>query len=115
MTLRKHLGVAVATLAAAASVAASMAAPAWAADRRVTIVNKTGYTMVRFYASSVDARGWEEDILGVDTLPSGRSVRVNIDDGSGACMYDFKAVFNDGDELTRSAINVCRIATYTYN
>ena len=98
----------------AALMVASIAAPAVAQDRRVRIINDTNHTMVRFYASNSSRTDWEEDILGRAVLPSGRSVVVNIDDGSGACLYDFKAVFDDGDELTRGQINVCKISEYRY-
>jgi hypothetical protein len=47
-------------------------------------------------------------------LPAGSRVRINIDDGSGACIYDFKARFSDGDELIRYRINVCEITEYRY-
>ncbi len=83
-------------------------------DRRVTIKNRTGWTMLRFYASDSRSDDWEEDILGQDILEDGQDVRINIDDGSGACLYDFKAVFTNGQELTRSRINVCEISDYTY-
>ncbi|WP_374248245.1 hypothetical protein [Thermomonas sp.] len=86
-----------------------------AADRRVRIVNNTSYTMVRFYASRVSSGSWEEDILGESTLRPGRSVRIDIDDGSGACVYDFKAVFSDGDAVIREGVNVCKVGEYTYN
>ena len=85
-----------------------------AADRHVRIINKTSYTMVRFYASRSSTSDWEEDILGDDVLRSGSSVRINIDDGTGACIYDFKAVFSNGNEATRGKINVCEIGEYTY-
>ena len=83
-------------------------------NRRVTIHNQTGWTMLRFYASDARSSSWEEDILGSDTLASGRSWTVNIDDGSGACVYDFRAEFTNGEVLTRSGINVCEIADYYY-
>ena len=83
-------------------------------DRRVRIINATGVTMTHFYASNSGRNDWEEDILGEDVLPSGASVRINIDDGSGACIYDFKARFADGDELIRYRINVCEITEYRY-
>ena len=83
-------------------------------DRRVRIINNTSYTMQRFYASNVDTDDWEEDILGNDVLRPGRSVTINIDDGTGHCMYDFKAVFSNGRSLVRQGINVCRITSYTY-
>jgi hypothetical protein len=85
-----------------------------AADHRVTIINETNSTMVRFYASNSGRSSWEEDILGNRILKPGQSVRINIDDGSGACIYDFRADFDDGDKLTRNRINVCEISTYRY-
>jgi hypothetical protein len=83
-------------------------------DRRVRIINATGVTMTHFYASNSGQNDWEEDILGQDVLRSGASVMINIDDGSGACIYDFKARFADGDELERYRINVCQITEYRY-
>ncbi len=88
---------------------------AHAADRRVEIVNKTGMTLTHFFASNSGARSWEEDILGRDTLADGESVEININDGSGACKFDFKAVFETGKSLEKGNINVCEISTYTYN
>ena len=84
-----------------------------AQNRVVTIGNYTGVTMVRFYASNTSRSSWEEDILGSSVLPSGRSVNVNIDDGSGACMFDLKAVFADGDELIENNFNVCRQSSWS--
>jgi Fe-S cluster assembly iron-binding protein IscA len=83
-------------------------------NRRVRVHNQTGWTMLRFYASDSRTSDWEEDILGADTLAAGRSLSINIDDGSGACVYDFKAEFTNGQTLTRFNINVCQIADYYY-
>lgn len=83
-------------------------------DRRVRIINATGVTMTHFYASNSGEGDWQEDILGQDVLASGASVRINIDDGSGACLYDFRARFADGDVLERYRINVCQISEYRY-
>jgi hypothetical protein len=103
-------------LAAATAIllSASFVIEASAADRRVEIINKTGRTLVEFYASITTTDDWEEDILGTDTLDNGDSVVVNIDDGSGKCRYDFKAVFADGQELIRKNVNVCQIESFTY-
>ena len=100
--------------AVAAALVAATALPAAALDRRVRIVNNTGYTIVEFYGSHRDARTWEEDILGYDVLPSGSSVNINFDDGTGYCIFDFKAVFNNGREAIDRNINICQIATFTY-
>jgi hypothetical protein len=88
---------------------------AGAANRKVDIVNKTGMSMTHFYASNSGTNSWEEDILGQNVLDNGETIEINIDDGTGACRFDFKAVFADGDSLVRRGINVCQIGTYTYN
>jgi len=90
------------------------AVPAVALDRVVTIVNNTKFTIVRFYGSNKGSRSWEEDILGNDVLGPFQSVRIDFDDGSGYCKFDFKAIFNDGDELVQNNVNVCEISTFTY-
>jgi hypothetical protein len=96
---------------------AAVSAPVQSRDgmnRRVRIHNNTGWTMLRFYASDSRVTSWEEDMLGRGTLAAGNSIMMNIDDGSGACLYDFKAEFTNGQVLTRFNINVCQIADYYY-
>jgi hypothetical protein len=84
-----------------------------AQDRHVSVINETSRTLVSFYASNILRPGWEEDILGFNVLAPGHSVRVNIDDGTGYCWFDLKAVFADGSEAVRYGVNVCRIETWT--
>jgi len=103
------------TAMAALAVTATTALPAFALDRRVKIVNDTGYVLVEFYGSNKGSDSWEEDILGRDVLRSGSSVMIDFDDGTGYCKFDFKAIFDDGDELIRKGVNICEIGTYTYN
>ncbi|WP_430911855.1 hypothetical protein [Methylobacterium sp. sgz302541] len=100
--------------AAALAMAALVAVPADAANRHVDIVNKTGLSMHHFYASVTGTDDWEEDILGKDTIEDGETFDINIDDGSGKCKYDFKAVFENGKSLVRNNVNVCSISTFTY-
>ncbi len=83
-------------------------------DRRVVIVNKTSTSIKEFYASSTGARSWQEDILGNDVLQSGNSVQINIDDGTGYCKYDFRAVFEDGTESVKRGVNVCEVGKFTF-
>ena len=84
-----------------------------AQDRNVRVINETSRPLVQFYASNISRPGWEEDILGWDTLAPGSSVLANIDDGTGHCHFDLKAVFSDGNAVVRSNVNVCRIDTWT--
>ncbi len=91
-----------------------IAGSASAEDRRVRIVNDTGYTLQEFYGSNVGSDSWEEDILGYDVIGPYSSLIIDFDDGSGYCLFDFKAVFSDGDVLIRKRVNVCEISSYTY-
>ena len=93
--------------------ALSMPDIATAADRRVRIINASNVTLSRFFASNAGRRTWEEDILGNSVLPAGHSVTINIDDGSGACMFDFKAVLSNGRTIESYGMNVCQITSWT--
>lgn len=103
-----------ASLALALAVVAATTISAAALDRRVRIINDTSYDIIYFYASNTGTNSWQEDILGRDILPAGYNVVINIDDGTGYCKYDFKAVFEDGEELTDYGINVCEVSSFTY-
>ena len=105
----------VATSLSIATLAFVLSTPdiAAAQDRRVRITNGTNTTVTRFHASNTNRRNWEEDILGSSVLPAGRSVMINIDDGSGACMFDFKAVLANGRTVEAYGMNVCRITSWT--
>lgn len=91
-----------------------LAQPSSAADRRVEVINKTSHDIVNFYASNVGTNSWEEDILGVSVLPPNSSAVINIDDGSGYCKFDFKAVFSDGGSAVKGGNNVCELETFTF-
>jgi len=94
-------------------VLAASTVAAQAQNRWVTVENVTGVTMREFYASNRDQRTWGNDWFGPSfMLSSGRSIDFNIDDGSGYCIYDLKAVFVDGDEVTSMGFNVCELGTW---
>lgn len=97
-----------------ASCVALSASSAWAADRRVRVNNQTSVDIVAFFASNKGENSWQEDILGSEILTSGSSVTINIDDGSGYCKYDFRAVFADGDDLIKYDNNVCEMSEFNY-
>lgn len=86
-----------------------------ALDRRMKIINNSSMAIREFYASNTGTNNWEEDILGVNVLAPGESVIINIDDGSGYCKFDFKAIGEDGREAIAGDINVCEMETFTFN
>jgi hypothetical protein len=101
-------------LALAALILTGASGTASALDRHVEVVNGTSFKITEFYASSVGTKTWEEDILGKDVISPGESWSINIDDGTGYCKYDFKAVFVDGDTAEKDGVNVCEISKFTF-
>ena len=112
MRVRAHVFLAAAMIAAS-SLAAPFPlraedAPARPVDRRVDIINDTDVTMIEFYATNVGVDGWGKDHLGDRTLDAHGRITLDFEDGSGACWFDFKAVFDDGDVVVRRRFNVCK-------
>ncbi len=104
-----------ASFAALAAMATALTpTQAEALDRWVTIHNYTGYDIVRFHGSHIGTNSWQEDILGNSILPAGQSININFNDGTGYCVFDFRAEFNDGDVLIREDVNVCEIGNFYY-
>ena len=90
-----------------------LAVPALAQERSVQIVNDSGFTITNFYASTLGAADWQEDVLGGQSVASGQTATVNFAD-TGECTYSFRAVFDDGDEAIQD-IDVCSVTSVTYN
>ena len=78
-------------------------------DRRVLLINNSHETIREFHASNVSRSDFEEDILGDRVIPPGGQMVINIDDRSGYCRYDFLAVFNSGQRLVKSGVDVCTV------
>jgi len=83
-------------------------------NRDVRVHNQTGWTMTYVYAASTGSETWGGDLLRSRTLAPGDSLVMTINDGSGACRYDLRAVFDNGEALRRNNIDVCRIADYYF-
>ncbi|MBC6434872.1 hypothetical protein FM036_32850 [Nostoc sp. HG1] len=109
MTTMRAMGM----LLAAATMAFGATA-ATATDRQLTVVNATGDTMVRLYATNSGRDDPAEDLLGDRILKPGQSVRVAIGDGSGGCKFDLRAQFSGDKVLARPAVDVCAASTYRY-
>lgn len=99
---------------ALAALSLALAVPAVAQDRSVQIVNQSGFAITNFFASTMGAADWQEDVLAGQTVNSGATLTVNFDDGSGECAYSFRAVFEDGDEAVGD-IDICSGNSITIN
>lgn len=109
----------VAAAIALSTISLFASAPAQAESVSFTLVNRTSRALEEFYASPPSTDSWEEDILGVDVLNPGESVKITIDDSREDCQYDFKGVLGPGSGVGRGAlvqsnVNVCDGGTYEY-
>jgi hypothetical protein len=82
-------------------------------DRTVYVINNSSGMLVDFYASNSGQVSWQEDLLGGRVIRSGDAAPAYIDDGTGSCRYDLKAVFSDGTTATEWGFNVCEQASWT--
>ena len=83
-------------------------------DYTFTLTNETSVDMVEFYASPQTASDWEANVLANKTVgANGDWTTVTLSESRG-CMYDFLAVFADGDKLEKFGINVCELENHIY-
>ena len=76
-------------------------------DRRVMIINERSSDMLRLYGSRTTTGEWEENIF-AQPLRAGAKRVINFDDGTGACLFDFRAIFKDNQTIHQWSFNVCR-------
>ena len=84
-------------------------------NREVSLVNNTKETIFYLYWSNTGSGSWGEDRLGSNVLSEGQQWNVTVDDGSGACRFDFRAVTASGREIERRDVNVCGVFTVTFD
>jgi hypothetical protein len=97
---------------AAALIASSI--PAQAVERSMTLVNETGFDIVEFYGSTGTKDGGDENLLTNGALVAGSSMDVEFADHNGYCLFDFRAVFEDGAEIVTEDVNVCDWKEFYY-
>ncbi len=102
-------------LSAAALLFAASTSFAFAEDVKFTLDNQSDYTIDEFYASPANTDSWGEDILGQDVLEGGGSGTVTIADSSDQCVYDLKAVDEDGVEHELTDLDICARPNVTFN
>lgn len=87
--------------------------PALAETLSFTLENKTSNMIVQFYATAADG-GTRSELLKKKGLFGGQSRQLTIADGSDACVYKIRAVF-EGDSFydVRDEIDFCESDTYT--
>lgn len=82
-------------------------------DRRMVIVNESPRIIREFYATNSGVNSWGRDLLGREVIRPGQRYIFNFDDGTGYCLFDFRAVLDDGRPVERYRVNVCENVSWT--
>ncbi len=91
----------------------AMAGAAQAGTQDFTLTNATGYQIDSIFVSPTTQSSWEDDVMGRDALADGEAVDITFDAPDGQCMWDLKAVYNDGEEAVWIGFNLCTLSSIT--
>jgi hypothetical protein len=78
-----------------------------------TLVNETGVEIDKVYISPHDKDDWEEDILGEDTLASGKSVDIKFHRDETAAEWDLRVEDSKGNSIEWENLNLLKISKLT--
>ncbi len=81
--------------------------------REVTVRNETDAILLQVFAAPPNAPGRGPDRLGDNIIPAGREGRLRLG-RTRDCVFDVTAIFEDGEEETRPAVNLCRDSRVTF-
>jgi hypothetical protein len=81
-------------------------------DRRMDVINDTDRAVQSFYATNSTIKNWGRDLLGQDVIPPKQSYRFDFDDGTGRCIFDLRAVLDNGRVFERYKVNVCTATSW---
>lgn len=103
------------TFGSLAVAAAALVAPgvASANDADFTLVNRTGYQIDEVYISPHSSSKWGRDVMGDGALGNARQVKITFPHGNGACIFDLKVKYEDGDTAEWSKVDLCEYTTIT--
>jgi hypothetical protein len=79
-------------------------------DLDFTLVNYTGVEIEALFVSPHTTNEWEEDVLGVDTLPSGKSVLIRFPDNETAEYWDLRVEDDEGTYIYWRKLNLSEIS-----
>lgn len=85
--------------------------------------NIVDFALLKYYSASVNQaklpavglgmEHYQGSAVNPDNMGAGASADVSFEDGSDNCLYDLRAIAEDGRELDARQINFCEISDYT--
>ncbi len=94
---------------------ASMATGVFADPRDFDIVNNSSVVLTNIYIAPSSSDNWEEDTMGEDVLNPGDTVHMTFDGTGSECLYDIKAVGQQGQVGYLYKVNLCSVDTVTFS
>jgi len=95
------------TVIAAATIGL-FAANAMANDADFKLINRTGYQIDKVYVGPSSSRSWGKNIMGRGALADGEYVKITFPHGNGACKFDIKVDYEDGDTAEWGGVDLCQ-------
>jgi hypothetical protein len=82
-------------------------------EQDFTLINSTGVVINKLFISPHDKDDWEEDILGQDTLPSGKSLDIKFNRDEKADMWDLRVEDTQGNAIEWENLKLTEISKVT--
>lgn len=89
-----------------AAIGAAVAQP----DSGFVIVNGTRTAMIMLHIKDSRAPAWQTEILG--RKPLGVQKETSFSRNRSACVFDLKAMFEDGHRVTKERVDLCKSPRY---
>lgn len=88
----------------------AITSPAVAGRQDFVLVNKVGFTIHQIFVSPASTDNWEEDVLGNRALPDNAQITVAFPVDASKCVWDLKAVDEQGETAEFASLNLCNIS-----
>ena len=93
---------------------APAATPAAASLHVVKLTNSGKTSITAVYVAPVGSPDMSDDLLGKQTADAGKTVTLRVKDPKAACTFDLQFLMNNGDTVTRKAVNLCETPVYAF-
>ena len=105
---------AILALTGASALAQQPAPPGPAGPHVVKLTNSGRTAITAVYVSAAGSPDVSDDLLGKQTAGAGKTVTLKVQDPKAACTFDLQFLMNNGDTVTKKAVNLCQTADYTF-
>jgi hypothetical protein len=103
-------------VALALPIASLLTETVWAGKDNFTVHNRRNANMTELYISPSSQGSWDNSNVLNEVLRAGENRRISFASSPASeCLYDFKAVFENGQQVEDFQIDVCARNDYAFN